>query len=84
MTTKTDQHSIADLGAQDPELKNSPIAWESDEDSEALREEIPENPVCHFNNESYSHGTVIRSGTVMLRCDYGIWVQARPSDPTDV
>src|SRR5690606_35559300 len=26
----------ADLGAQDPELKNSPIAWETAEDTEAL------------------------------------------------
>jgi hypothetical protein len=84
MAIKTDQDSIANLGAQDPERKNSPVAWESDEDSEALRQEIPEIPVCHFNDESFSHGTVIKSGTVLLRCDHGIWIQARQSDPTDV
>ena len=83
MARKKDQGEIADLGAQDPERMNSPVAWESDEDSEALREVVPEIPACHFNDQSYSHGTVIRSGTVLLRCEHGIWVQARPSDPTD-
>ena len=71
---------VVDVGAQDPELKNSPI-WESDEESEALREEGPGEPVCFFNNEPYDHNTVIKSGTVLLRCDHGIWVPAGPSDP---
>jgi hypothetical protein len=62
------------LGAQDPELKNSPVAWESDEDTEALREEIDEEPVCFFNDRAYSHGTVVSSGSALLRCDHGIWV----------
>lgn len=30
-----------DLGAPDPELKNSPIAYENDEETEILRQEIP-------------------------------------------
>jgi hypothetical protein len=64
------------LGAQDPELKNSPIAWESDEDTEALREEIEDEPVCFFNDQVYSHGTVVSSGSTLLRCDHGIWVPA--------
>jgi len=71
---------VVDVGAQDPELKNSPV-WESDEESEALREEGPGEPVCFFNNEAYEHNTVIKSGTVLLRCDHGIWVPAGPSDP---
>jgi Protein of unknown function (DUF1496) len=64
------------LGTQDPELKNSPIAWESDEDTEALREEIEDEPVCFFNDRTYSHGTVVSSGSALLRCDHGIWVPA--------
>jgi len=84
MAPGNDRNSIPSLGAQDPERRNSPVAWESDEDSETVRQELPENPVCHFNDESFSDGTVIRSGTVLLRCDQGIWVQARPSDPTDL
>ena len=69
------------LGAQDPELKNSPVAWESDEDTEALRESLPEEPVCYFNDIAYSHGTVIGSGDTLLRCDHGLWIPAGPADP---
>lgn len=63
-----------DLGAQDPELKNSPVAWETDEDTETLRETMPEEPACYFNDAAYEHGSVIRSGTTLLRCEYGIWI----------
>ena len=63
-----------DLGAQDPELKNSPVAWEADEDTEALRESIPGEPICYFNDAAYTHGTIVRSGGTLLRCDYGLWV----------
>jgi hypothetical protein len=76
MNPKTQQ-----LGAQDPELKNSPVAWESDEDTEALRESIPEEPVCYFNDRAYAHDTVVGSGDVLLRCDHGLWVPAGPADP---
>ena len=68
------------VGAQDPELRNSPV-WESDEESEALREEGPGEPVCFFNDKAYSHNTVIQSGTGLFRCDHGIWVPAGSSDP---
>jgi hypothetical protein len=73
MTTKT-----LELGAQDPELKNSPVAWEGDEDTEALREEIPEEAECFFNGRAFSHDTVISSGSTRLRCDYGLWIPAGP------
>lgn len=72
---------ILDLGVQDPEARNSPVAWESDENTETLRESIPGDPVCFFNDQAYDHNTVIKSGTVLLRCDYGLWVPAGPSDP---
>ena len=70
-----------DLGVQDPELKNSPVAWEEDEETDTLRQSIPGEVVCFFNGEGYPHNTVVKSGTVLLRCDYGLWVQAGPSDP---
>ncbi len=75
MTKKTQE-----LGAPDPELKNSPIAWEGDEETEALREETPDEPECFFNDRPYSDGTVISSGSTRLRCDHGIWIPAGPSD----
>ena len=64
------------LGAQDPDLKNSPIAWEGDEETEVLREEIPSEPICFFNDREYAHGTIVVSENVHLRCEHGIWVPA--------
>jgi hypothetical protein len=75
MKTRTQQ-----LGAPDPERKNSPIAWETDEDTETLRESVPDEAVCFFNDHAYEHGTVVKSGSVLLRCDYGLWLPAGPAD----
>ncbi|HEX7080448.1 MAG TPA: DUF1496 domain-containing protein [Gammaproteobacteria bacterium] len=71
------------VGAQDPERRNSPVAWEEDEDTDMLRESIPGDPVCFFNDSAYPHGTTVKSGDVLLRCDHGLWVPAGPSDPTN-
>ena len=64
----------AQVGDQDPELKNSPIAVESDEESQLLREEIPGDAVCYFNGEEFSQHEIVQSGSLVLRCDRGIWV----------
>lgn len=74
MKAKVATGEVVHVGAQDPELRNSPVAWESDEDTEALREEIPEEPDCFFNDRAYRHGTVVKSGDVRLRCDFGLWI----------
>jgi len=66
---------IREMGAPDPELKNSPIAWEHDEDFDVLRQES-ENGVCHFNGVAFPHGVLIKSDGVHLRCDQGLWVPA--------
>lgn len=68
-----------ELGAQDPELKNSPVAWESDDDTEALREEVQEVAECFFNDRAFAHDTVISTGSTLLRCDHGLWIPAGPS-----
>jgi hypothetical protein len=65
---------IQQLGAQDPELKNSPVAWEGEEDTETLRASVPGEPVCFFNDHAYTHGTIVKSGSTLLRCDLGLWV----------
>lgn len=64
----------ADLGAQDPELKNSPIAWETDEDTEALREALAGDALCYYNGTAFPDGELVRSGTTILRCERGIWI----------
>ena len=71
----TTEHT-AELGAQDPERNNSPIAWEADDDTETLRESVSDEAVCYFNDASYAHGAVVSSGSVLLRCDHGIWLPA--------
>jgi len=78
MTTRTEQ-----LGAVDPERKTSPVAWEADEDTEALRESVPDEAVCFFNDGAYDHGTVVKSGSVLLRCDHGLWLPAGPADDAE-
>lgn len=72
---------VPDVGSQDPELRNSPIAEEGDEETEALRQEVPGEPVCYFNNATYRDGAYVRSGGMLLRCDRGLWVPAGPADP---
>lgn len=71
---------IVDLGAQDPELKNSPVAWESEEDTDALREQSPGAAACYFNSVAYEQGAVVKSGSTLLRCSYGLWVPVASSD----
>jgi hypothetical protein len=78
MTTRTPR-----LGAPDPERKTSPVAWESDEDTETLRESVPDEAVCFFNDGAYGHGTVIESGSSLLVCDHGIWVPAGPTEESE-
>jgi uncharacterized protein DUF1496 len=78
MTRRTKQ-----LGAVDPERKTSPVAWESDEDTETLRESVPDEAVCFFNDGAYDHGTVVKSGSVLLRCDHGLWLPAGAADDAE-
>jgi hypothetical protein len=71
----------ADVGSPDPELKTSPIAEEGNEHTDVLRQEVPGEAHCYFNDKSYDNGTFVKSGTSILKCDYGIWVAAGPADP---
>lgn len=73
------KHTTEQLGAQDPERKNSPVAWEADDDTETLRESAPEEGLCFFNDLAYAHGSVVQSGSVLLRCDRGIWLPTGPA-----
>jgi len=70
-----------DVGAPDPELKTSPIADEFDDEIEALRQEVPGEPACYFNNQNFQTGAYVKSGTSLLKCDYGIWIPVGSSDP---
>jgi hypothetical protein len=76
--------SIPHVGAQDPELKNSPIAEEEDEDTDVIRQQVPGEPVCYFNGEEYKHGSYVVSGSLLLQCNYGVWVESAASDPRNL
>jgi hypothetical protein len=46
-----------------------------------LRREVPGEPVCYFNDQSFKHGSYVCSGSTLLRCDYGLWVRMGSCDP---
>lgn len=70
------QYHPIDVGAPIPEMKNSPIISDIDADREMTEPEIPEERMCYFNGEGYSHGTYVKTGAVVLQCDRGVWVEA--------
>ncbi len=72
---------IRQVGAPDPELRNSPVADEASDEFEVLKQELPGDPFCYFNNRSYPHNSYVCSGETLLRCDYGIWVRQGGCDP---
>ena len=72
--------SIPQVGAQDPELENSPIALEEDEDTDVVLQQVPGEPVCLYNGASYKHGQFVASGSQVLKCSYGIWVESGSTD----
>jgi hypothetical protein len=73
--------SLPQVGAQDPELRNSPIADEEDEDTDVVRQQLPGAAVCWFNGAEFAHGAYVASGSQVLRCSYGVWVDSGSADP---
>ena len=56
--------SIPHVGVQIPDMKNSPIADDTDEEIYVLRQEIEEQPYCYFNDDSYDNGSYVQSGII--------------------
>ncbi len=70
------------VGAPDPERRNSPIQTDPEQSFELLREQVgDEAPACYFNDARYENGAVIASGSTILRCEQGIWVEAGAKVP---
>ncbi len=68
--------ALPQVGAPDPERRNSP--WQSDprESFELLREQVgDEAGCCYFNDVPYADGAEVLSGSVRLKCERGIWVE---------
>jgi len=73
--------SVPNVGSQDPELQNSPVAEPFEEEFEVIRQEVEGAQYCYFNGVSYQSGSYVRSGTELLVCDKGLWVNQGNSDP---
>lgn len=70
-----------DVGPQNSEQRNSPIAWEQLDEEEWQGAAIEEQPVCYFNGEAFPDGTLVRSDEVVLECRQGIWMLVGAGDP---
>lgn len=71
--------NVPEVGAPDPELKNSPIFDDEAEEEEYEDLEL-ERGVCHFNGTRYEIGEYVSSGSELLRCmERGVWVRVGES-----
>lgn len=77
----TDNIHVVQVGAPDPELRNSPIVEETDEGFDTAVQSLPEEAACYFNGQAYPDGEWVCSGAELLRCVRGVWVQEGPCDP---
>ncbi|HHM06408.1 MAG TPA: hypothetical protein ENJ19_11825 [Gammaproteobacteria bacterium] len=69
------------VGAPDPEHRNSPIVEDTDEDFEVAGMALTEDAVCYFNSHAYRHGDYVCSGSELLHCRKGTWVRVGSCDP---
>lgn len=72
--------SIPHVGTQVPELKNSPIADDTDDEIYVVGQEVEEQPICYYNNKSYDNGSYVNTGNEVLLCNNGLWVYQSSSD----
>ncbi len=68
---------MPEVGAPDPELKNSPIIDEAEYDERAAARDLElEGGACYFNGEPFAIGAYVRSGGEVLQCtERGVWVR---------
>jgi hypothetical protein len=66
---------VTEVGAPDPELKNSPVVDTEIEEGEfsAIEQDVE---VCYFNGVRFASGDYVRSGDELLRCENGVWVRS--------
>lgn len=73
---------VPQVGAADPERRNSPIQTDPGQSFELLREQIGDEVAeCYFNGLPYGEGSYVLSGSTYLRCERGIWVDAGTEAP---
>ena len=68
---------LPQVGAPDPELKNSPIIDEAEFDEQAASRDLElEEAACYFNGEAFALGSYVQSGSEVLQCTgRGVWTR---------
>jgi hypothetical protein len=67
---------LREVGAPDPELKNSLVLDEFEFDEQAgPRDNEVEQAICYFNGGEYPIGTYVQSGSEILQCTAGGWIR---------
>jgi hypothetical protein len=68
---------LPQVGAPDPELRNSPIIDESSYDEQAASRDLElEQGACYFNGDPYPIGAYVQSGAELLQCTgRGVWTR---------
>jgi hypothetical protein len=68
---------VPQVGAADPERRNSPVLTDPEQSFELLREQLGDESAagCYFNDAFYPDGSHVRSGSTYLRCERGMWVE---------
>jgi hypothetical protein len=72
---------VPQVGAQDLELRNSPVVQEVNEDMDEVTLDASDRSVCYFNAKAYPHGAFVCSGSELLRCERGLWFSEGGCDP---
>ena len=69
--------ALPQVGAPDPELKNSPIVDHSEyDDRDAMPDVELESGACYFNGKAFAIGDSVRCGSDVLECaPRGVWVR---------
>ena len=69
------------VGAPDPEQRNSPILDESaDNDQTSDDLDSLELASCYFNDTVFGNGSEVCSGDELLRCERGKWLRIGSCD----
>lgn len=76
-----DHVNALQVGAPDPDLRNSPIIEDTDYDYVEQGQQLPEAPVCYFNGSTFHDGEYVCSGNELLKCMRGSWTRMGSCDP---
>jgi hypothetical protein len=75
-------HHAPQVGAPDPELRNSPIYDRAEVDELSLDDEL-ESDACYFNDQRFEIGEYVRSGSELLHCaERGVWLKVTEESPS--